>query len=1383
MSSLILTFGLDFSPAVDEQRILELVDQGGDIPPVLCENVHGTFSLHSDRGFTVVHGCNAFVTSLEPGRIMDSFIDDRSNQVYILESSSKKGGGLLLHVFNAATGEFCGDAHRIGIDEPITTKFYIAGISAANKQIVIHSPSFDWLFILDLTRRSCEKFHFSRQCSQVHLFACKPKALMVVISRNNILIFDWKTKVMLFEHICKWEADGISTNLIMTSTGPRFAVYHGNIINIIDISLQMNSVISNEIILECGTCFQPKWLHFIDENDFVMLGKDDYVYGQVNFNATRRISIGFEDAELSGKYVSIRRSNGLISHFELSANPRHFVISCLQPAVSAISSVCAYNYEFVLLGYSDGRIHLHPCEEFLAGHVSLLPLHEFHGHIAAVTSFLVPSLQSVEGEDCKYVDIFLSGDECGNVFLWDLVDSKPQHVFRAHTQPIISIIQPLPETFEELSKLSGTQKDDMHRKHISKPRKRQTESSKSGVSIKHHDNSSRSSLSSVEVHSTLHRLLLCISRSFYAITSDNVVVLLDWSQKRIGWILNGVPEAETIISCKCALPDAESLELLLERNSNILPEELDQDLRSNSAIVELTSGSTSTYWLLFETGGIHLGTLHELKLAETSLILFNMSERQFNRSFLTKYSPIAIESKSIWRNIPLCHINVKHLIVLNELTDISTKEHDEALLLSVFYRLFPNHDTETFKSLIGRLPCLLENENNSVSLKFRPVVKYSEQRFVYSLEFFSPSCKAFPNKAVCDLAAVSLSLIVFLKILEAKPGNEHNCATLISYILNDVYQESDQSWNMPSISWLAKYYNDPMPIVREGCKSLFRATLLKQSISDMENIFDIWYPALPSVQTPDTNSMSRACVILSALAYEESRRNIKNEIPYVIGISSSENNANPSIRAPVKLSQSSEQQLVLSLISLLLSQNIENIADTSESKRNILHRCIAVEFLGLMWNEWKHVYVSLSTNHVQSLNALGKSPSINAPLFLFILKKMWQLGAQSVKNPSTPDGEVTKLKRTRRKSLPFRKNKLTFAMTSIDDMGSNVASDLDVEAMPVTRSKTRDGFNSANILPYVRKDLQLAYGEDRIASLRLLITCTRNAIAKISRQDGAFYIHTLCTELLNAGLRDGDWERVRCLLKAGVGVVIKHIPIVFFPTYLPYVIETMIKACLDPVIPFSIREGLSGTLSPILQQIVQIYPTVSFHGHTQKLCIGTGIDSTEIPAIIKEHTHPPGLLIIWDLKTATRVQIIRAHESSNIAAVSFNLPSEGETTRDKEPLLASYSHEDGFVKFYQHAGILSSIAAGIKNSFIQRPVDETVGLFHNLAGAGQLRLFREFKVDELNGSSRSQLGFHRGRKSSIAAVHILQQIRLSWINDRSVKLKRQDPLPSLTFTV
>jgi len=157
---------------------------------------------------------------------------------------------------------------------------------------------------------------------------------------------------------------------------------------------------------------------------------------------------------------------------------------------------------------------------------------------------------------------------------------------------------------------------------------------------------------------------------------------------------------------------------------------------------------------------------------------------------------------------------------------------------------------------------------------------------------------------------------------------------------------------------------------------------------------------------------------------------------------------------------------------------------------------------------------------------------------------------------------------------------------------------------------------------------------------------------------------------------------------------------------LPRLVETVVKS-LDPHTP-ALRDACLKATTAVLHIMVKKYPMVSFHQESQRLAVGTS----------------ENVIIIYDLKTATRWHVLEGHKSA-VSAVAFN---------DNGKALSSYSIMETTVRIWQTGtsffGILGSQPQCVKNFTVSKPTKpippqvqlETVRL--QWASPSTLTLFR-----------------------------------------------------------
>ncbi|KAJ1500205.1 hypothetical protein HMI54_011024 [Coelomomyces lativittatus] len=108
---------------------------------------------------------------------------------------------------------------------------------------------------------------------------------------------------------------------------------------------------------------------------------------------------------------------------------------------------------------------------------------------------------------------------------------------------------------------------------------------------------------------------------------------------------------------------------------------------------------------------------------------------------------------------------------------------------------------------------------------------------------------------------------------------------------------------------------------------------------------------------------------------------------------------------------------------------------------------------------------------------------------------------------------------------------------------------------------------------------------------------------------------------------------------------------------LPRILESVIKS-LDPTLPGT-RDVLLQPTTVTLFEILKKYPSVCFHASHQRLCVGT----------------MEGMIVIWDLKTATKLHLLEGH-SRAVDAVAFSSDAKS---------IVSFSLQEQSIKLWQQS--------------------------------------------------------------------------------------------------
>ncbi|KAJ3415261.1 hypothetical protein HDV05_005271 [Chytridiales sp. JEL 0842] len=244
-------------------------------------------------------------------------------------------------------------------------------------------------------------------------------------------------------------------------------------------------------------------------------------------------------------------------------------------------------------------------------------------------------------------------------------------------------------------------------------------------------------------------------------------------------------------------------------------------------------------------------------------------------------------------------------------------------------------------------------------------------------------------------------------------------------------------------------------------------------------------------------------------------------------------------------------------------------------------------------------------------------------------------------------------------------------------------------------------------------------GVSGVTASPALMNTARQAIVQIASHNVGLFITTITLDFAH-GKTPG--ERIGSLKL--LGMFISKKPLILYE-HLHKVVESMIKA-LDPNMP-TMREAVQAVVTADFAELVKTYPNVAFHHGSQRLAFGS----------------PDGITSIYDLRTATRIQILEGHAKS-VTAVAFS--NDGK-------LIVTYSLEENSVRFWQlSGGFLNSLVGAFSGTGGGGPT----AAFATVGGVGQMKSFRQFNVGPPEVFP------------SLSAV--LESVKFDWVSDRSVKL-------------
>lgn len=139
----------------------------------------------------------------------------------------------------------------------------------------------------------------------------------------------------------------------------------------------------------------------------------------------------------------------------------------------------------------------------------------------------------------------------------------------------------------------------------------------------------------------------------------------------------------------------------------------------------------------------------------------------------------------------------------------------------------------------------------------------------------------------------------------------------------------------------------------------------------------------------------------------------------------------------------------------------------------------------------------------------------------------------------------------------------------------------------------------------------------------------RRATLRIAEDNTPLFMTTLSLDILHAQSPAHCDATMRL-----VALMVRKRPLILYPN-LPRLAEAVVKS-LDPT-DTSMRSVIHRSATIIISELIATYPTIAFHKELQRLAVGTF----------------EGAIIMYDLKTSTRLYVIEAHHGS-LSGLSFS---------------------------------------------------------------------------------------------------------------------------------
>jgi len=536
-----------------------------------------------------------------------------------------------------------------------------------------------------------------------------------------------------------------------------------------------------------------------------------------------------------------------------------------------------------------------------------------------------------------------------------------------------------------------------------------------------------------------------------------------------------------------------------------------------------------------------------------------------------------------------------------------------------------------------------------------------------------------------------IKILSFVPIFSAEKGNEDDVVSIITHYGIMLPGIVGPDYNYPSFSHLTKYWLDSTNDIQQAARCLYRSTLSKISEQELNKVLNYWEPYL-IVDDPNalTKISLRAAMLLGIIGADE------NEL--------------------LKSNHTLCSQISKALLLII------------ENKTSLQHRIAAIELIGKGFLVWEpHINGSAVIRLIMSLANLSSNSANNSantsPTNSITSSKgsintnTTTANANANSNTTTSNSQSLKsqLSRQLTQKINSSSNSTSATMASnnstaikngtstIEGRSTSLRGKGDTHTNPTTSDNSNQNSSSRS----------RTYSNHTSSSAMSLMA--RQALIQIATHNTPLFITTLTFDLVHS---KNIYERQSGLQL--LSLFINKKPLIIYP-YLSKIVEAVVKS-LDPNVP-NMRENMIQSVTLSLHDLVKKFPNIAFHGNSQRIAIG----SIE------------GLILIYDLKTGTRWQILEGHQKP-VTAVSFSPDGK---------LIASYSLEEASVRIWQPSPSFFGMLVGTFNS--------------GDSGNTPMKSIRSYSVGtEIKGGELSE--------NTISLNAIIENVRFEWTSENKVKL-------------
>ncbi|KAG0005763.1 hypothetical protein BGZ65_010237 [Modicella reniformis] len=284
--------------------------------------------------------------------------------------------------------------------------------------------------------------------------------------------------------------------------------------------------------------------------------------------------------------------------------------------------------------------------------------------------------------------------------------------------------------------------------------------------------------------------------------------------------------------------------------------------------------------------------------------------------------------------------------------------------------------------------------------------------------------------------------------------------------------------------------------------------------------------------------------------------------------------------------------------------------------------------------------------------------------------------------------------------------------------------------------------------PYIRADAVLCTlfvmaTDSQPGGTTLVFRRARRAIFQIATVNPVLFVATLTQDIMDVrklGNKIG-------LLKL-ISIFSRKNPAVLY-NGIPRIAEVIVKS-LDPT-ALHVREQLLPVATSVMMDLVKAFPQLEFHVGSQKLAVGT----------------QEGAIVVYDLQTATRWQILEGHVGA-VSAVSFS--RDGKT-------IVSCSIKEGTVRFWHpNPGFFGMLMGGGNSFWGHSRSNSATSVTGNSSSSSS--------SGPSLSSQQSIRAFDFALQESIATgseESMFSHVNFEWTGDRMVKLSIYDHIMSFNL--